>query len=105
MKRELKHQWVNALRSGKYRQGRRHLCARDNAFCCLGVLADIGLEADWILVPGGFRWQIAGCDQEFDAKTLRRLGLTDEHAVMLITMNDIERNSFHEIADWIESHL
>ena len=33
-------EWIAALRSGKYKQGRQLLC-NEGRFCCLGVLADI----------------------------------------------------------------
>lgn len=49
--KELVKQWVEALRSGKYKQGRKALKNRDNEFCCLGVLCDISREhfvgLDW----------------------------------------------------------
>lgn len=44
MKKELKEEWVKALRSGKYKQGREMLRKNVNGedyYCCLGVLADI----------------------------------------------------------------
>lgn len=40
----LKKAWVEALRSGEYKQGKARLCSgtgENEAFCCLGVLADI----------------------------------------------------------------
>lgn len=40
MNPEIKKQWVDALRSGDYKQGKN--CLRfENRFCCLGVLCDI----------------------------------------------------------------
>lgn len=33
--------WVNALRSGNYKQGTKVLKTQDNKFCCLGVACDI----------------------------------------------------------------
>lgn len=44
MKKSIKKLWVEALRSGKYKQGQN--CLRDNSkktpsFCCLGVLCNI----------------------------------------------------------------
>lgn len=39
-----KKKWLEALRSGKYRQGYYDLCDRDNGrlkYCCLGVLSKI----------------------------------------------------------------
>lgn len=32
--------WVEALRSGEYRQARGHLCA-NGKFCCLGIACDL----------------------------------------------------------------
>lgn len=40
MNKEIKKQWIEALRSGKYKQGREYLCV-DETYCCLGVLCDI----------------------------------------------------------------
>jgi hypothetical protein len=47
MKSELKRKWVEALRSGKYEQGRLQLRTHDNKFCCLGVLCDIVDSSKW----------------------------------------------------------
>ena len=37
----IKTKWIEALRSGKYEQGKGKLRSEDNKFCCLGVLADV----------------------------------------------------------------
>jgi hypothetical protein len=49
MKSEVKKRWVDALRSGKYRQGTGYLINSSNAtgqckHCCLGVLCDLYLQ-------------------------------------------------------------
>jgi hypothetical protein len=45
MKPEIKQRWVAALRSGKYKQGRKQLrFMDDNSFCCLGVLTDLAVQ-------------------------------------------------------------
>lgn len=36
-----KEKWVDALRSGEYKQGRGQLRNDDGTYCCLGVLADL----------------------------------------------------------------
>ncbi len=41
MKHEIAEQWVEALRSGEYRQTKERLRDRDDGFCCLGVLCDL----------------------------------------------------------------
>ena len=57
---EIKKQWVEALRSGKYYQGRSALRQVDtedpnnvSTYCCLGVLCDLALKAD---APGVKDW-------------------------------------------------
>ena len=52
MKPELKKQWVEALRSGKYEQGEKTLKTPDDKFCCLGVLCDISGLGKWVAVDG-----------------------------------------------------
>lgn len=43
-RKENRRKWVEALRSGKYEQGKGYLC-RDGKYCCLGVLCEVmGLE-------------------------------------------------------------
>lgn len=50
LKPEIKERWVNALRSGKYRQGKTELVQPDCklgeglVYCCLGVLCDLASE-------------------------------------------------------------
>jgi hypothetical protein len=39
-KKEFRKKWVEALRSGQYKQGRKRLCC-DGAYCCLGVACDL----------------------------------------------------------------
>lgn len=51
MKREIKFRWVEALRSGKYRQGRNYLHDREGNFCCLGVLCDLAVQEGVISKP------------------------------------------------------
>lgn len=38
---EVKVKWVEALRSGQFKQGEGYLKTRDGCNCCLGVLAEI----------------------------------------------------------------
>lgn len=37
---DLHRKWIDALRSGNYKQGREALRTDDDEFCCLGVAAD-----------------------------------------------------------------
>lgn len=45
---EVKAKWVEALRSGRYKQGQHVLQTPDGKFCCLGVYCDIaGVPMSW----------------------------------------------------------
>ncbi len=46
MKYEIAMKWVEALRSGNYKQGTGYLKNNDK-FCCLGVLCDISQLGEW----------------------------------------------------------
>ena len=52
MDKTLKKKWLEALRSGEYKKGRRFL-RKDGAYCCLGVLSDLMDPEGWC--PGIFR--------------------------------------------------
>lgn len=61
MNLELIREWVDALRSGKYEQGRLALRSKDDKYCCLGVLCDVAknkLGLEWMLLDGKFRYDI-----------------------------------------------
>lgn len=45
MDKQIAVQWVAALRSGDYKQGRRQLRNGANEFCCLGVLCNLHAQA------------------------------------------------------------
>lgn len=44
---EFEKKLVEALRSGKYKQGRRKLRVNETQFCCLGVACDISGVGEW----------------------------------------------------------
>ena len=92
-------EWIKALRSGEYRQGSLYL-ERYGNFCALGVLCDLYIKhrkiknkqsillwktppkavRDWAGIPIGFMYEI-------------------------MRLNDDERESFSEIADFIEEKI
>jgi hypothetical protein len=45
MNSDVKQKWVEALRSGKYKQGTGALRDSDGMYCCLGVLCELAVEA------------------------------------------------------------
>lgn len=96
MNPEIKAKWVEALRSGKYQQGTGRLCW-NGEHCCLGVLYDIAQ-------PGGMTPEVGECEllpSSFGAK----VGLPFSQEDNLARLNDWERKSFAEIADYIEANL
>ena len=85
---KLKADWVEALRSGKYKQGRRRLYFAGE-YCCLGVLSVLrGDSLDQLQYPDPVmtRENIAECYNRNDG--------TDNYV----------RHSFLEIADWLEGN-
>lgn len=117
MDKDLKQKWLEALRSGKYKQGtgflRRGQGGSDK-FCCLGVLCDIVRPEDWLPKT------------DFDGvvcyKTATNLGtmymppqsvgklLGDKlfngvNATQTLASKNDDGESFEEIAKWIEENL
>ena len=102
---EARAKWVDALRSGDYRQGRGRLRSGDR-FCCLGVAADR---------LGGGWWDPSGdpmayrtddgfcCIGSLPAGLKGELGIDDDQVLTLTHMNDHDGRSFGQIADWIET--
>jgi hypothetical protein len=110
---DVKAEWLDALRSGEYRQGTLgrlcHLSYGDERFCCLGVLGDV-LGGEWVRNEHDQAWfytPVAGgalnggnvspgyLPGDLLPKSLQR---------KLAAMND-SGCSFVEIADWIEKRL
>lgn len=107
MNKDIKTKWLTALRSGKYQQTdgvlRSFKDIKDGeAFCCLGVLADIqgATWADYEPTLNGRRAAIAdGLLAPFAAAGIWKS--TQRH---LADMND-DGLSFAEIADYVERRL
>lgn len=135
MKPEIKAKWVEALRSGKYTQGREQLCTPDGKMCCLGVLTDLYIketgEGAWC-DPGKAEYSSntdvsiqspylphpvchwAGLDNHIDfnpqfINVLRRDSVEgDTHSHMelsAVSVNDLYELTFPQIADFVECFL
>ena len=111
MHKNIKEKWIAALRSGEYKQGRKHL-NNNGAYCCLGVLCEVYLENcdepkiekraevgyDNLVFYGG--WS-ASLPPEVHVWS----GLSNLSPAHLIYLNDTAKKSFAEIADYIEEKL
>lgn len=107
MNPKLVKEWCAALRSGEYKQisGTLH---KDGGFCCLGVLADIGLDAFWVRGPEE-SWYLSQDDRYriglarimFLNRHFKMLGLNPDTADELADLND-NGASFNDIANRIE---
>jgi hypothetical protein len=114
----VKAAWLKALRSGEYAQGSGRLrttfpapgtCSGQTyQFCCLGVLADVvdPMQKTWkpheaVFAEGHDRRDqddLIGC-------SLGNYFIKDRGVGKLVEMNDSDKASFAEIADWIEANI
>lgn len=99
MRAEVKKAWVDALRSGKYKQGRGALRSGGNEYCCLGVLIDV-LGIDWYPPSDSVMGDSYSIEDSFTYEP--KLHPLDSST--LIMMNDEDEMSFAEIADYIEEN-
>jgi hypothetical protein len=123
MNTEIKSLWVEALRSGEYRQAQGKL-RKDEGYCCLGVLCEIAVikgiissERTYRYHDPEFVWSY-GKDKDWyslpvevkDWADVRDDLIPDEDCDLvdaidhLIGLNDTG-STFSEIADLIEEHL
>lgn len=85
---ELKARWIEALRSGEYRQARNAMNRDNESYCCLGVLCLVGgVPADGGSFAYGFAWSNGVVASEYMA------------------LNDKRQWSFDQIADYIEANV
>jgi len=97
MNPEIKQKWIEALKSGEYKQTDGKL-RQDNRFCCLGVLCDI-------IDPS--KWDGEGYDGFLGVppyKLLDSINLSEDKCLVLARMND-EGAKFTRIANYIEENI
>lgn len=104
---QVKEDWVEALRSDEYVQGKDYLC-KDNKHCCLGVLCEI-TDTDVVAksINGGTIYAYKGeTNTALLSENLKEeIGLADDDVDELIFLNDTQEVTFDEIADYIEVYL
>lgn len=135
MNHEIKQAWLDALRSGKYKQGKERLCRindeQEKEYCCLGVLCDLAVketnlsafvkgrlvlyENEYSMLPKTvIKW--AELDEEDGenptvlrgAQIYKELGEKadkDAQNISLVELNDTIELNFNQIADIIEKYL
>jgi len=124
MDKELRDKWVEALRSGKYKQGKAKLAEKNTdgsfSYCCLGVLCDVAnlkyivdkasgtngiieAKAYYINDERHRSFAFLPLDPRFQ-NIWENVMSCDSMEQHLITMND-EGSTFEEIADWIEKNV
>ena len=106
--KEFATKWVEALRSGKYSQTEATLCRPDTCeYCCLGVAgAMTGLDnidmselsdlSDFVDI---FKTKYVFNDG------IKQLADNQKLQNVLTNLNDVDKLSFTEIADWIEANV
>jgi len=103
MNRELRNKWIEALRSGEYKQGQNMLVVAEEGVekhCCLGVLCKVlGLPDARI---GRYATLLAFQDG-FESDNLD-IGLPRDEREYLANMND-DGHTFWQIADYVEKNL
>jgi hypothetical protein len=111
MNQDIKRRWVEALRSGQYKQGQLFLHSEDS-FCCLGVLTDL------YCLDHNIQWRkawLGSAEKSFNSETerlhpkvLEWAGLNSPDPIAgsfhLSQFND-NGGTFTQIADLIERHL
>lgn len=107
MNTEQKNAWIAALRSGEFQQtrGRLYNDGRDDdrpiGYCCLGVLAKIN---DYQLSENGKEIIVNG--ENVDYQPLIKLLENSGYLYYdIYRLNDTEKMTFPEIADYIEANL
>lgn len=102
----IKHKWVEALRSGEYKQAGGHLKTSDNRYCCLGVLCEV-IDPDSLIWRQYDHAYIDKSGKRMgypSERTERAAGITHKTAQHLASLND-RPNNFNKIAAYIEENL
>lgn len=104
MNPEKKRLWLEALRSGEYKQGRKVLKTNSELFCCLGVYADAVEQVSWEPTRS-YHYQFVSNDGVPQNTGLPASMVEREHQAHLIYLNDTEVQTFDQIANWIEENI
>ena len=117
MNKEIKARWVEALRSGNYKQGRYNL-RRGNFYCCLGVLCDVvkdEVNYDWLPLQDsiGTFYRFDRADEVLpdsvasyaDLEISPKVTFDGKEEICITAINDDTDLTFDDIADLIEKQF
>lgn len=112
MTKKLGKKWLEALRSGKYKQGvgaLRRETLEGEKFCCLGVLCDIVDSSMWKAIGNPKLYYYYGdqsrstCISGYPpAWVCKKAGISKRAAMQLTYLNDVKQYSFEQIAGHVE---
>ena len=113
MKQHIKTKWLEALRSGEYKQGQEHLRS-DAGYCGLGVLCDVHAKengGEWEGISGD-RYRYLQATAVLPSEVIEWASL--DNVLPKVTYHEVETPlsilndsgmPFSEIADYIEASL
>jgi hypothetical protein len=111
MNPDRRDQWIAALLSGDYQQGKAYL-HRGDKWCCLGVLSDLAVGAGVIPPPtedDGIYTYGANCDTDLLPSEVSEWAQVDKagnYGATGCLANDNDRGAtFEEIAELIREHF
>lgn len=108
MNKRLAKRWIAALRSGKYKQCKENFRCR-RRFCAVGVLMDIIDRQRWrpneLIGHGVFSWGKAKPGSEIFREVGEHIGVSPETLPYIAWLNDENKLSFWEIADFLEREI
>jgi len=105
--KEIKKAWIEALRSGKYKQGQLSL-KHNNCYCCLGVLCEINHKLDeyGYIIEGGKEYLNEELEKEFNIGYNGYFkGFSINEKLCLTELNDFTDFTFEQIAEVIELYF
>lgn len=114
MKPEIKKLWVDALRSGEYKQAKHKLRTTKGSFCCLGVLCNLHAQAHPEIATEQKKATVYMGESQFlplevvNWAKLPSYGgarVTINSTKMQLTAHNDDGRTFLEIADAIEEQL
>mgnify|MGYP001601051672 CR=1 FL=1 len=111
MNLEIAKLWIEALRSGEYAQGFGRLRDKDNKFCCLGVLCNLHAQAHPEIASSQLDpLKYLGRERNLPYTVQKWVGFKSLHGgnpkgTSIVELNDKQRKSFRDIADWIEVNV